>query len=141
MAQRESRVSTGGARLTLQTSQAALIYLHSSVFGLGPLALPVRAALSQIVKLSSSLVEPAPDFPSVFIDASRCPIYFFASTVALTEDDREVCREGMLACGPGKAFVDNHKIVERLWREADETGVMPEWRAFVEREGLALCFL
>lgn len=121
--------------------QAALIYLHSSLFRLGPLASPIRSALSQIIKLSSSLTEPDLEAPSIFLDASRCPIYFLAATVALTEEDREVCREGLIACGPGKAFTDNHKVIEKLWAEADATGVMPEWREFVEREGLAVCFL
>lgn len=121
--------------------QTALIFLHSSLFRLGPLATPLRTALAQIIKLSAALVEPSPDSPTIFIDAARCPIYFLAATIAITEADREVCRDGLLACGPGKAFRDNHKVVEKLWEAADRTGVTPEWREFVEREGLAVCFL
>ncbi|ORY92565.1 fungal-specific transcription factor domain-domain-containing protein [Leucosporidium creatinivorum] len=119
----------------------ALIYLHSSLFRLGPLATPLRAALSQIIKLSSALVEPSPDSPAIFVDAARCPIYFLAGTIAITEADREVCRDGLLACGPGKAFVENGRAIERLWEETDKTGVTPDWREFVEKEGLAVCFL
>lgn len=122
-------------------TQAASIYLHSSLFRLGPLATPLRAALTQIVKLSASLTEPAVEAPTIFLETARCPIYFLAATIATTPDDREVCRDGLLACGPGKAFVDNHKAVERLWEETDRSGVVPEWGTFLEKEGLAVCFL
>lgn len=120
---------------------ACLIYLYSSLFRYGPLAKVVRTSLQQILKLSCSLVEPSPSTPSVFVDAARSPVWFIAATVATTESDREQCREGLMAAGPGRMFVDNHKAIERLWAEVDATGTTPEWREFVEREGLKVGFM
>ncbi|KAI5480278.1 Zn(2)-C6 fungal-type transcription factor [Pseudohyphozyma bogoriensis] len=119
----------------------ALIYLYTSLLRLGPLARLVRTSLSEILKLADSLAEPSPASPSIFVRSSRACIWFLAATVATTDEDRERCREGLMDCGSGKMFVENHKAIERYWEEVERQGVAPDWKEFIEREKLEVCFL
>ncbi|CED83509.1 Protein of unknown function DUF3468 [Phaffia rhodozyma] len=122
---------------------AALIYLFSSLAQLGSLALPLRQSLSQILLLSSSLSQPSTRHPAsnIFRSSSRNAIWFLASTIAVTETDREACRQGLLEGERSELDREQLRAVERLWREVDEKGVAPAcWREFLEEQQMKVGF-
>lgn len=121
---------------------ACLIYFHSTLQKLGPLATPLRASLKQVLQLASSLL-PADhgQHPSVFTARARAPAWFLAATVAVTAEEREVCREHLEECGDGKVWRDNQDVVERLWDKVDRTGAGVDWREECEKEGWAVAFM
>lgn len=108
---------------------------------MGPLAKRVRNSLAEIIQLSNSLVDTPTSLPSIFVKASRACVWFLAGTVAVTEEDREHCRDGLVDCGDGKLFKENLRALERFWVAVDDQGIVPDWREFVERERLEVCFL
>jgi len=68
-----------------------------------------------------------------------CP-WFLAGTVAVSDTDRDVCRQGLLDCGPEKVWEDDLVVLERVWREMDRTGRAEDWRDLIDREGLMVAF-
>lgn len=124
---------------------AALIYYHQTLLHMGPLATALRTSLKQIVQLSHSLLPPDPtgpsSFPSVFLARARAPAWFLAATCAVTEDEREVCREHLAECGEGKVWKENVQMVERLWALTDADGRVRDWREECEKNGWVVAFV
>lgn len=52
-----------------------------------------------------------------------------------------MCRRGLEACGPQKAYRDNLKAAERVWKEVDERGWGVDWKEVCEKEGMFVGFL
>lgn len=119
--------------------QAILIYLAQAIRRLGPLAEVVQTSLRQILHLGP-IAEPPNAAAEVFVSpsGSRAFPWFLASTVAMTEPDRALCRRGLEACGQAVGFRQNCAAAERLWEEVRATGVCPDWRVFLRRTGQAV---
>ncbi|GAA6035944.1 hypothetical protein JCM8097_005178 [Rhodosporidiobolus ruineniae] len=67
--------------------------------------------------------------------------WFLAGTVALLPQDRELCRQGVRACGNMQGYRDNLAALERLWKEEDAKGWVMDWREFLQKERLVVGFL
>jgi hypothetical protein len=125
------------------SSQAALIYLYQSVYHVGALSVVVRQALQQILQLGARKISPpkVEDVNSMYAGSVRACPWFLAATVALSESDRDLCRQGLSVCGPQKAYQDNLKAVERIWEMTDVAGWPVDWKEVAERESLFIAFL
>ncbi|BGP19182.1 hypothetical protein JCM10213v2_007269 [Rhodosporidiobolus nylandii] len=141
---------------------AALIYLYQAL-GRGPLYSGILAAVSQILSIGSrllhthiptgSVLDSSDSSSSTTTPAAAAPKeeyikpslwrdgpWFLAGTCALLPRDRELCRQGVKACGKMQGYRDNLAALERIWKEADEKGWWPDWREFCAREKLFVGF-
>lgn len=90
---------------------AALIHLYQTLHHLGPLSPLIRRALSQLLSLGSRTSPPLlppiakPPAKDLFMPTGpserACP-WFLAATVAIQTEERDLCREGLKRCSPGK---------------------------------------
>ncbi|ORY81283.1 fungal-specific transcription factor domain-domain-containing protein [Leucosporidium creatinivorum] len=130
---------------------AALINLRTTLYGLGALHTSLRQALKQLITFGiippdpSSL--PLPSFsprisPSAVME--RAAPWFFAATVAVSEQDRETCREALrMSEGASTYFAAGNLLhaAERIWELTDTgDGNSIDWRRALEREGRWVSF-
>lgn len=97
--------------------QTALLYLYQAVHQHGCLSIVVRTCLQQILQIGARVmnapqpVHSADEF--IAACATRSVPWFLAGTVAITPSDREMCRKGLMGCGPQKGYKDNLEAIER----------------------------
>ncbi|WVQ84173.1 hypothetical protein IAT38_006320 [Cryptococcus sp. DSM 104549] len=115
---------------------SALILLYQSVHNVGGLHPVLRRAQSDILALLDSVTRlPNGDlFGFIALPA------FLAATLSLTEQDRQRAMRHLLRPGPERVWLDNISLVEKLWEEVDQTGVLPDWHDKMTREGVSVAF-
>ncbi|KAI5474225.1 Zn(2)-C6 fungal-type transcription factor [Pseudohyphozyma bogoriensis] len=116
---------------------AALIHLYQTVLKLGCLSSLITESLHQIIGIGSEVVPGTRKVERLSAEACTraCP-WFLAATVAVTKEDRDACREGLLDCGPSKVFEDNRRAAEFLWDRMDVVGRDDDWKAVLREAGL-----
>lgn len=125
--------------------QATLIYLYQAIHHHLPLSTKLSASLAAILHHSQSLPLPStssePKVQTALFGASTALPWFLSGTVAITREDRELCRRALKECGYGPTYEGNLAVVERVWEVTAETGRTPCWRTLVQKEGLIVAFL
>ncbi|GAA5859406.1 hypothetical protein JCM8547_002019 [Rhodosporidiobolus lusitaniae] len=126
--------------------QAALIFLYTSYLHYTPLSRVLRTALNEILLLSaahdtSSTTTSSSNTASTYSKAALAGPWFLVATIAVTEEEREVCLQGIEGCGAGKLHRDNKAFVVRFWEEIEKEGKVPDWREFAKREGMSVAFM
>ncbi|EPQ26222.1 uncharacterized protein PFL1_06157 [Pseudozyma flocculosa PF-1] len=81
------------------------------------------------------------DFWMEMASWEMCMVWFLASSVAVTREQRKFCLQKLEGLGMEKANLDNIDVIRSLWRQADETGHTCDWRDFVEESGMAITFI
>ncbi|GAA5972493.1 hypothetical protein JCM11641_001869 [Rhodosporidiobolus odoratus] len=149
---------------------AALLYLYQSL-GRGPLSSGVLASAKQILDIGSRLLHPHTstssllDSPSASDSPTRSSStvpntssrtrngeyissalwrdgpFFLAGAVSTLPRDRELCRQGVKACGRMQGYQDNLIALERIWKEVDEKGWLFDWRVFLQEQNLFVGFI
>ncbi|KAI5478052.1 Zn(2)-C6 fungal-type transcription factor [Pseudohyphozyma bogoriensis] len=147
----ESRVSVGLGLTSVELlsdlaaqeiwSQALIIYYYSSLRRYGPLSSTIQAALRQILLLADSINHDESPWTSFHIKLSLACPWFLAATVAVTPESRQSCLDGIQSCGDGIVHRDNARAVKRVWEVTDETGIPPDWRELVMKEGIPVGFM
>jgi hypothetical protein len=139
------------------TSQAARIFLYSTVFSFGILSCRIRTALEEFIRASDTLpdgdVAPAPERsgltsshpsaiePIPFTNAGRACAWFIAAMCAITSDERAVCMMGLRSSGDERIYRDNAEVVRGVWDEVDRTGREVDWREWIRAKGACVVFL
>ena len=118
--------------------QATLVLFYTLGLGLGCIASEIQQCLIQAKKIAPSLQPLSPPIP-FWASASACP-WFVLSTVAMREDERDMCRGYLSSAGSSPTYKANQAFIERLWARMDETGHPVDFRAMV-KEGYNLGFL
>ncbi|KAM0791175.1 hypothetical protein ACM66B_005659 [Microbotryomycetes sp. NB124-2] len=140
---------------------AALIFLYQRLHGLGPLAVPVRRALRSIIALGStvdndiasaqsssatSVPQPTSTLPPDCAPGSslyheRDVQWWMAATVAVDDNDREICRRHLLMAKPQKLARANVDAIELVWQQVDEKGWCVDWRQVLAQHGRFIAFV
>lgn len=116
--------------------QAILIQFYQRILNLGALASKIQRALQEILSLAdmlSSTLSPSETW-------DMWMVWFLASTVAITPEQRKKCILYLEALGTEQAIMDNLVIIKRLWKASDETGYPQDWYAIAEASGLSVCY-
>lgn len=116
--------------------QAALIQFYQRILNLGALASKVQRALQEILSLADMLSTTLS--PSETWDMWM--VWFLASTVAITPEQRKKCILYLEALGSEQAIMDNLVIIKQLWKASDETGYPQDWYSIAEANGLSVCY-
>ena len=78
-------------------------------------------------------------------DLMRGPLplpLFLTATIALSEDDRHICHKRLVeVAGNAGALRDCVRMIERCWKETDDTGIFTSWRDIAKRGESQLAFL
>ncbi|SCV71854.1 BQ2448_4548 [Microbotryum intermedium] len=75
------------------------------------------------------------------VHSHRAAPWFLAATVALTHQERSLCREALKRCRPQKLADENLAAVERIWQLTDERGWPVDWKETLEQQGLFVTFI
>lgn len=116
--------------------QAVLIQFYQRILNLGALASKIQRALQEILSLADMLSTTLS--PSETWDMWM--VWFLASTVAITQEQRKKCILYLEALGTEQAIMDNLVIIKQLWKASDETGYPQDWYAIAEANGLSVCY-
>lgn len=118
--------------------QATLILLHTVGLRKGCLAREVQKCIAQVRFIASSTRLHSP--PAFWSAAGACP-WFIIATVAITDQDRTMCRRALQDAGDSETYRSNKTFVEELWKRVDEEGHSVDWRAMIRDRGYTLGFL
>ncbi|GAA6022658.1 hypothetical protein JCM10207_008570 [Rhodosporidiobolus poonsookiae] len=123
--------------------QAALIYLYTGLLRHTPLSRVLRTAFDEMLVVSDSLHHDGVGSGTAptYSNASLAFPWFLAATVAITEEEKERCLEGIESCGTGCLHRDNKAFILRFWEAVEHDGHAPDWTEFAQREGLSIAFM
>lgn len=97
--------------------QTSLLYLYQSVHHHGCLSLTVRSCLQQILQIGARVMNAPKALHNadnyVSACATRSVPWFLAGTVAISQHDRDMCKKGLMGCGPQRGYKDNLAAIER----------------------------
>jgi hypothetical protein len=61
--------------------------------------------------------------------------------LAITEEERKLCKRGLEECGEARVFRENLEAIEEVWREVDRRGYEVDWREFLRKGEKFVSFL
>lgn len=118
--------------------QATLVLYHTLRTGKGCISGLVQDCLRQARLIAPNLGPLKPPIP-FWASASACP-WFILSTIAMREEDRELCREHLMDAGTSPTYTGNLRFIENLWTRMEDTGRPVDFRAMI-KEGYQIAFL
>lgn len=119
--------------------QATLVLYYTIRLGKGCISSIVQECLGQAAAIAPNMGELKPPIP-FWTSASACPWFIF-STVAMREEDRDLCREQLMMAGSGPTYTANLGCIEALWTMMEETGRPVDFRTFIKENNYNLGFL
>lgn len=125
--------------LTHFICQTALIHLATAVRRLGPLSRTLQACLADMLALGAH-AHTYDAHSSPYENAIRACPWTIASMLALTEEDRAICRAALQDFGPQRVYEDNLVAVEAVWEETSSRGWTVDWRALLAQRSMLIAF-
>lgn len=127
--QRSHHLEEGKLMLASMWRHAAVIFLHTTAYRLGPLGKVNQERMREIIRLWT-----ANDLQADIISNGNPALpLLFAAFVAHQPDERQICRDALRLIGQHEVSRAGYRaFIERLWRKTDEAGFAMLWHDLVD---------